>query len=260
MEIVFNCIHERPSQVGGDWRWFASVCASIRNDENGRRRILSDNSAGNLRQCDMPNSCAARILRRNEISSAHNTMRSPRTYIYLLCVCTWMRCVGHHVDFLRLHIVSSCPYLFTFLPRFFSLDSLSISRLVTSFGIYSFLSLCRLFTCLAGCVHYRKLFIHTRTTTRPFDIYFFFLNMLQSTWKPCRLSVLSLFFTRNMFSFSSSSYSGYIYKTTFIFHVSPNCPPKGSRLNSFRVLSRCLPLVHSVRIEKDDRRIRKISK
>ena len=174
MEIVFNCIHERPSQVGGDWRWFASVCASIRNDEDGRRRILSDNSAGNLRQCDMPNSCAARILRRNEISSAHNTMRSPRTYIYLLCVCIWMRCVGHHVDFLRLHIVSSCPYLFTFLPRFFSLDSLSISRLVTSFGIYSFLSLCRLFTCLAGCVHYRKLFIHTRTTTRPFDIYFFF--------------------------------------------------------------------------------------
>jgi hypothetical protein len=173
----------------------------------------------------MPNSCAARILRRNEISSTHNTMRSPRTYIYLLCVCIWMRCVGHHVDFLRLHIVSSCPYLFTFLPRFFSLDSLSISRLVTSFGIYSFLSLCRLFTCLAGCVHYKKLFIHTRTTTRPFDIYFFFLNMLQSTWKPCRLSVLSLFFTRNMFFFSSSSYSGYIYKTTFIFHVSPNCPP-----------------------------------
>ena len=30
--------------------------------------ILSDNSAGNLRQCDMPNSCAARILGWNESS------------------------------------------------------------------------------------------------------------------------------------------------------------------------------------------------
>ena len=129
-------LHSRtPKSSGRGLEVDASVCASIRNDEDRRRRILSDNSAGNLRQCDMPNSCAARILRRNEISSAHNTMRSPRTYIYLLCVCIWMRCVGHHVDFLRLHIVSSCPYLFTFLPRFFSLDSLSISRLVTSFGI-----------------------------------------------------------------------------------------------------------------------------
>jgi hypothetical protein len=81
-------LHSRtPKSSGRGLEVVASVCLSIRNDEDGRRRILSDNSAGNLRQCDMPNSCAARILRRNEISSTHNTMRSPRTYIYLLCVC-----------------------------------------------------------------------------------------------------------------------------------------------------------------------------
>ena len=52
--------------------------------------ILSDNSAGNLRQCDMPNSCAARILGWNE-SSVDLPMCGPPPPPTHSLVCIYLR-------------------------------------------------------------------------------------------------------------------------------------------------------------------------
>lgn len=115
---MFDCIHERPSGRGlTQWRWLRRiVCIYIYKDDG--IRILSDNSAGNLRQCDMPNSCAARILRRNERSL--RPARLTAYYMDALCGPSRLPPPTQHQTILQQRVSSLISI--DVLPRFFFLS------------------------------------------------------------------------------------------------------------------------------------------